>query len=74
MTANELQDILASNKERTLSEIREILYQLKNDCIRGACDENPYKRGYYQGEVNAFYICLDLLEKLEDNDDHRRTT
>ena len=71
MTANELQNIIQSNKELSLQEVKEIIYQLKNDCIASQRDENPYKQGYYQGEVNAFYIALDLLGKVEVNNEQR---
>lgn len=35
-----------------------------NDCLDTIRAEN--ERQFYQGEVNAFYICLDLLNKVGD--------
>ena len=64
MSTKELQTILQSNNSLTLSEIKEIIYQLKNDCIR--VTKSDYETGFYDGEVNAFYICLDLLDKMEE--------
>lgn len=62
MTTEKLQQILQSDKELTLSEVKEIIYELKNDCVM--FKEDRYEAGFYNGEQNAFYICLDLLEKV----------
>lgn len=63
MTTNELHDILESEKRLSIYEVRDILYRLKCACIREG--NSDYETGFYGGEVNAFYIALDLLEKLE---------
>ena len=65
MTAGKLQDILQNKKELTIDEIKQIIYELKNDCVGAAEITNRYECGFYNGEMNAFYICLDLLDKLD---------
>lgn len=67
MKSTELQDILQSEKQLTIKEIKNIIYELKNDVIHKAELDNHYECGFYNGEVNAFYICLDLLDKCEDS-------
>lgn len=74
MTTNELHDILDDeNKKLSLNELREVIYQLKNDVINEAYKYSGrtnkqacYEYGYYLGEQNAFYLVLDLLEHLEE--------
>ena len=63
MTTEKLQQILQSDKALTLNEVKEIIYELKNDCV--VFKEDRYEAGFYNGEQNAFYICLDLLDKLD---------
>ena len=73
MTPNELQAILQSNKKLTLKEVQEIIWNLKNDCALKTYEDeiikDKRKTGFYNGEVNAFYICLDLLAKVEQDND-----
>ena len=64
MTAEQLQAYLQSDKQLTLRAVQNIIYELKNDCV--VFKENAYEAGFYNGEMNAFYICLDLLAKVED--------
>ena len=68
MTAQQLQAYLQSEKPLTLSKVKNIIYECKNDIAGIGIDvqANPYTAGYYAGESNAFYICLDLLDKVED--------
>ena len=92
MTPAELQKILQSDEKLTVKHVKEIIWQLKNDCFeqinkwtkekkeRETIDVNkwnaeeylnfavlPYfEERFYNGEANAFYICLDLLEKVEE--------
>ena len=68
MTAQQLQAYLQSEKPLTLSKVKDIIYECKNDIAGIGIDvqANPYTAGYYAGESNAFYICLDLLDKVED--------
>lgn len=63
MTAEKLQEILSSDEQLSLDDVKEIIYELKNDCCQ--FNEEPYKAGFYNGEMNAFYICLDLLDKVD---------
>lgn len=70
MTFEQLFEILGNpNRKLTKTELCEVLYQLKQDCFAESCkafDKNDmHKYQYYNGEVNAFYICIDLLEHLE---------
>ena len=48
----------------------ELIDKLINDIaivkVRVVFKENAYEAGFYNGEMNAFYICLDLLAKVED--------
>lgn len=72
MTPAELHEILDDeNKKITLKEFREILYQLKNDCFEELSKQVllPYNQGFYNGEINAFYIALDLSEHIEEGKD-----
>ena len=64
MTDIALQEILQSDKPLTLQKVKDIICELKNDCVR--FNEERYTAGFYNGEMNAFYICLDLLDKVED--------
>lgn len=63
MTTEKLQEILSSDEQLSLDDVKEIIYELKNDCCQ--FNEEPYKAGFYSGEMNAFYICLDLLDKVD---------
>lgn len=77
MTPAELQKILQSDEKLTVKQVKEIIWQLKSDCLEfqnklfdKELEKNRYNReyGFYDGESNAFYICLDLLEKVEEDD------
>ena len=63
MTVEKLQEILQSDDKLGLNDAKEIIYELKNDCVM--FNEDPYKAGFYNGQMNAFYICLDLLDKVD---------
>ena len=63
MTVARLQEILQSDKQLTLQEIKNIIYELKNDMV--VFKKDPYEAGWNNGSMNAFYICLDLLDKLD---------
>ena len=69
MTTQELHKILDDkNKILTKEELANIIYELKQDCREAQRKVDVDKPDYqfYCGEINAFYICLDLLEHLED--------
>ena len=63
---NELQEILNyADKKITLFELKNIIHKLKKSCAQAQVnirDENIIK--FYTGEMNAFQICLDLLDHL----------
>lgn len=74
MTKKELHEILDDESRKlTVDELKEVIFHLKNDCIDAlskyfggevkAKEEAP-ECHYYRGEINAFYICLDLLEHI----------
>lgn len=69
MTAEQLQAYLQSEKSLTLQKVHSIIYECKNDIAGIGIDvvANQYIAGYYAGESNAFYLCLDLLDKVEDS-------
>ena len=67
MTTEKLQEILESDNTLSISEIKQIVYELKNDVIGVSSESDSYARGFYTGEINAFYICLDLLCKLPED-------
>ena len=58
-----LQEILESKDKFNISEIKEIISKLKNQSTI-LCNTNKLKGEYYLGEINAFSIVLDLLNKL----------
>ena len=73
MTNGELHDILDNeNKKISLKEFRYILWQLKEDCVKQVNKldvKDPLNQRYY-GEINAFYIALDLSEHIEESDNN----
>ena len=76
MNAAELHEILDDeNRKLTADELKEVVYQLKQDCWGEYSKENDkfnvdYKKlAEYRGKANAFHICLDLFEHLKGADD-----
>lgn len=70
MTFEQLHEILDNpSKKLTKTELCQVLYELKQDCTnegrRVFDQDDAHKYQYYMGMVNAFYICLALLEHLE---------
>lgn len=65
MTTKELQ-INLDKESLSLDEVKEILNTLKNDVLREQAREDisDAQSHFYGGEGNAFYIALDLLEKI----------
>ena len=71
MTTAELHKILDDeNRKLTTDELKEVVYQLKQDCfdevLKADGKDDIYLLGFYNGETNAFQICLDLLEHLKE--------
>jgi hypothetical protein len=67
MRASELQAILQNNKKYSVTEIQNIIQELIHDGI-GEINEHFNEQNtvrWYQGEINGFYICRDLLDHLE---------
>jgi hypothetical protein len=76
MTTAELHEILDDeNRKLTADELKEVVYQLKQDTFEKYCEEMSKddipNSQFYCGENNAFKICLDLLEHLKGEDDER---
>lgn len=69
MTTTELHKILDDdNKKLSLAELKQVVYELKQDCFEQMCKFEPQNREYqfYGSEQNAFQIVLDLLEHFDD--------
>ena len=77
MTKSELFAILDNeDKKYTLSELQNIIYELETDCMKFGWETQTkvfkdikseyYNKGYYNGEQNAFHLCLRLLEHLDE--------
>lgn len=69
MTNGELHDILDDeNKKISLKEFRDVIYKVINSCVSELGKEkNIMARQFYNGEINALYIALDLSEHIEEN-------
>lgn len=70
MTNAELHKILDDNdKKLSIKEFEKVIYELKEDCCyssyKSTISSDTYHMGFYSGEVNAFYIVLDLLEHVD---------
>lgn len=63
MSPHELCGIIANDKQYSLEEIEQIIYELRQDCLT---ELNNTWDIYYQGEMNAFQIALDLLSKVKN--------
>ena len=77
MTKSELFAILNNeDKKFNLQELKNLIYELETDCVEMGWEvcKKPFKdlhaeyynKGYYNGEQNAFHLCLRLLEHLDD--------
>lgn len=71
MKASTLQEIIGSEaKKLTIRELTDIIYELKKDChseLIEAEERNDRREArFYSGEINAFNICLDLLDKVQN--------
>ena len=73
MTNGELHDILDDeNKKISLKEFRDILWQLKEDSFNEMNKRdatNPHSLRY-SGQINAFYIALDLSKHVEESENN----
>lgn len=69
MTKEELHEILDDEDRKiSLKELENIIYKLKEDCfeqIYKLKDCSDIRVQFYTGEVNAFYLVLDLLEHID---------
>lgn len=70
MTTEELHKILDDESRKlSLSELRQVIYELKQDCLNEQLNLTPGTPNYqfYVGEQNGFQLCLDLLEHFDDS-------
>lgn len=77
MTTADLHKILDSdNRKLSLDELKQVIYELKQDAFTEfgkALETKTQNRqeirniGFYDGEQNAFQICLDLLERFGES-------
>lgn len=69
MSNEELHAILDNEDIKiSLKELENIIYKLKEDCFEETYklkDCSDIRVQFYNGEVNAFYIVLDLLEHVD---------
>ena len=75
MTKLELHEVLDDeNKKITVEEFRDIIYRLKEDCFKELykLKVDSIKAQWYYGEVNAFFIALDLSEHIKENDEFEK--
>ena len=72
MTNGELHDILDDeNKKISLKEFRDVIYKVINSCASELGKEkNIMARQFYNGEINALYIALDLSEHIEESENN----
>lgn len=79
MTTADLHKILDDeNRKLSLDELKQVIYELKQDCVDKYCEafdtgdfsshEIARKMNFYNGEQNAFQVCLDLLEHSQDQE------
>lgn len=65
----DLSTIISEGKPITLKEAKDIIYNMKADAFDEVCKRDPLDRNYqwYNGEVNAFYCVLDLLDLVPES-------
>lgn len=71
MTTAELHKYLDSKEPLTVDQVKEIIYQLKQDAFNEMCkveDFTDWHQSWYNGEINGFQIALDLLEKVRSDE------
>ena len=67
MTIEKLQKILSSDFKFNVQQIKQFIYDMKSDVIEQIFEHNNSTEieRFYRGELNAFQICLDLLDHCE---------
>lgn len=67
MVAKELHSKCRSIKNLTIEEARDLLCEFIEDCSNNSLKEGVSieSKCFYDGEINAFNICLNLLERVE---------
>ncbi len=69
MTFEKLHLILDNpDSKLTLDEFKQVLYELKNDCVseQSKIESTIGSYQFYGGEANAFMIALDLAEHISN--------
>ena len=63
----ELKNILKSKKPISFIDLQKVIYDLKLQSYMDKSDSNTEKEYYfYDGEINAYLNCLDLLKKWKE--------
>ena len=64
----DLSTIISEGKPISLKKAKQIIYDMKSDAFDEVCKRDPLDKYYqwYNGEVNAFYCVLDLLELVPE--------
>lgn len=72
MTKDELQKILSSENKFKVEQIRQFIYEMREDIYDGLCTHlieegfvGKYIEQFCLGKMEAFQLCLDLLDKVE---------
>lgn len=69
MTTGELHRYLDSKEPLTVEQVKEIIYQLKQDAFIEMCtvlNFTDLDYSWYDGEMNGFQIALGLLGKVKE--------
>lgn len=72
MTIDELHAYLDSKEPLTVEQVKEIIYQLKQDSFNEIVKNtnfDDWRVQWYNGEMNGFQIALDLLGKVRSDDE-----
>lgn len=70
MDCDIINNFLKKKGKLHIFELKNIIYELKNEASKnkiGLSEKADIEKDYYfyDGEVNAYCICLDLIEELE---------
>lgn len=59
-----VQELLRSNQKLTYAALQELIHELKEEARQNKTNAEKDREYYfYDGEINAYCLCLDLLER-----------
>jgi hypothetical protein len=59
-----VEEILRNNQILTLPNLQELIHELKEEARRNKLSSEHDRQYYfYDGEINAYCLCLDLIER-----------